>query len=104
MRTTEAVCRESATEPLPGPSTRPRRWAINFHEVRAKSGLNHVPGGRFGFNWTVNAFRGCTHACVYCTGPATEVLKADGRTAPIAHLRPGDQICGTVGAGLGDSW
>src|SRR3954447_20854602 len=44
----------------------PEAMGINFHEVRAKSALNHVPGMRFGFNYTVNAFRGCTHACTYC--------------------------------------
>jgi DNA repair photolyase len=44
----------------------PEAMGIRFHEVRAKSVLNHVPGGRFGFSWTVNSFRGCSHACVYC--------------------------------------
>src|SRR5918998_5895829 len=44
----------------------PEAMGINFHEVRAKSALNHVPGMRYGFNWTINAFRGCAHACVYC--------------------------------------
>lgn len=44
----------------------PEALGINFHEVRAKSALNHVPGSRFGFNWTINLYRGCTHACVYC--------------------------------------
>ncbi len=44
----------------------PEAMGINFHEVRAKSALNHVPGGGFGFNWTVNQFRGCTHACKFC--------------------------------------
>ena len=39
---------------------------VNFHEVRARSALNHVPGGRYGFNWTINPYRGCTHACVFC--------------------------------------
>jgi DNA repair photolyase len=39
---------------------------INFHEVRARSALNHVAGGRYGFDWTINPFRGCSHACVYC--------------------------------------
>jgi hypothetical protein len=41
----------------------PEALGINFHEVRAKSALNHVPGGQFGFNWTINLYRGCTHAC-----------------------------------------
>jgi DNA repair photolyase len=44
----------------------PEAMGINFHEVRAKSALNHVPGGRYGFSWTINPFRGCTHACVFC--------------------------------------
>lgn len=36
----------------------PEAMGVNFHEVRAKSALNRVPGGRYGFGWTVNAFRG----------------------------------------------
>src|SRR6476619_6978292 len=44
----------------------PEAMGINFHEVRARSALNHVPGGRYGFDWTVNPYRGCSHACVYC--------------------------------------
>jgi DNA repair photolyase len=44
----------------------PEAMGINFHEVRARSALNHVPGDRFGFHWTVNPFRGCTHACTFC--------------------------------------
>jgi DNA repair photolyase len=44
----------------------PEAMGINFHEVRARSALNHVPGTRYGFSWTVNPFRGCSHACTYC--------------------------------------
>jgi DNA repair photolyase len=44
----------------------PEALGINFHEVRAKSALNKVPGDYLPFNWTVNAFRGCAHACTYC--------------------------------------
>jgi DNA repair photolyase len=44
----------------------PGAMGINFHEVRARSALNHVPGGRYGFNWTINPYRGCSHACAYC--------------------------------------
>ncbi len=44
----------------------PEAMGINFHEVRARSALNHVPGGRYGFSWTINPFRGCTHACTFC--------------------------------------
>ena len=44
----------------------PEAMGINFHEVRARSALNHVPGGRYGFSYTINPYRGCTHACVFC--------------------------------------
>lgn len=44
----------------------PEAMGINFHEVRARSALNHVAGGRYGFSWTINPFRGCTHACIFC--------------------------------------
>ena len=74
----------------------PEATGINFHEVRAKSALNHVPGGRFGFSWTINAFRGCSHACVYCGAGDLPVLRADGRTVPLAQLRRGDPVCGTA--------
>lgn len=40
---------------------------VTFHEVRARSIVNRVPGAaRLPFTWTVNPYRGCTHACVYC--------------------------------------
>ncbi|MER7044750.1 Rv2578c family radical SAM protein [Streptomyces jumonjinensis] len=45
----------------------PEFSGITFHEVRARSILNRVPGAsRMPFEWTVNPYRGCTHACVYC--------------------------------------
>jgi DNA repair photolyase len=44
----------------------PEAMGINFHEVRARSALNRVPGGSFGFGWTINPYRGCTHACKFC--------------------------------------
>jgi DNA repair photolyase len=38
-----------------------------FYEVRAKSILNKVPPqSQVPFRWTINPYRGCTHACVYC--------------------------------------
>lgn len=38
-----------------------------FHEVLAKSALNKVPGASsMPFDWTINPYRGCSHACVYC--------------------------------------
>ena len=40
---------------------------VTFHEVRSRSALNHVPGeSAMPFPWTINPYRGCTHACRYC--------------------------------------
>jgi DNA repair photolyase len=40
---------------------------ITFYEVLAKSIINKVPGGsRVPFGWTINPYRGCSHACTYC--------------------------------------
>ena len=45
----------------------PEFRGITFHEVRARSIVNRVPGAsRLPFEWTVNPYRGCSHACVYC--------------------------------------
>jgi DNA repair photolyase len=77
----------------------PEAMGVNFHEVRARSALNHVPGGRYGFSWTINAYRGCTHACAYCQSGDTQILMADGSTKPLAQIRVGDAVYGTVRRG-----
>jgi DNA repair photolyase len=75
----------------------PEALDMTFYEVRAKSALNRVPEqSQVPFRWTVNPYRGCSHACVYCLAGDTPVLMSDGRTRPIAELREGDEIYGTV--------
>src|SRR5580692_5232892 len=74
---------------------------MTFYEVQAKSVVNRVPeSSRMGFKWTINPYRGCQHSCVYCLGGETPILMADGRTKPIAQVRVGDQIYGTVKSGF----
>ena len=47
--------------------TTPEFAGVTFHEVTAKSVLNKVvAGSRMPFEWTINPYRGCSHACVYC--------------------------------------
>jgi DNA repair photolyase len=78
----------------------PEALDMRFHEVRAKSALNRVPAkSRMPFRWTINAFRGCSHACTYCAAPETPVLLANGSTRPLAELRRGDEIYGTCRRG-----
>ena len=78
----------------------PEFAGTTFHEVEAKSVLNRVPGDSpVPFRWTVNPYRGCGHACVYCLAGPTPVLLPDGRTRPIAALRVGDAVVGTAWEG-----
>jgi DNA repair photolyase len=78
----------------------PEALDTRFYEVRAKSALNRVPrSSRVPFEWTVNPYRGCSHACTYCSSGDTRVLLASGRTLPISDLAPGDRIYGTVRRG-----
>jgi DNA repair photolyase len=75
---------------------------MTFFEVQARSVVNRVPeASRMPFKWTINPYRGCQHACVYCLEGETPILMADGRTKPLAELRAGDEIYGTARRGGG---
>ena len=41
-----------------------RADAARYQEITCRSALNPVQG--MPFNWTLNPYRGCTHACHYC--------------------------------------
>lgn len=73
--------------------TTPEFAGMTFLEVETKSALNKVSGMPFG--WSINPYRGCSHACSYCMAADTPVLMADGSTRPLAELRPGDAVYGT---------
>jgi DNA repair photolyase len=78
----------------------PEALDMRFYEVHAKSVLNRVPEkSRMPFRWTINPYRGCSHACSYCSSGDTRVLMADGRTIRMADLEVGDPVYGTVGQG-----
>ena len=57
----------------------PKFDGITFHEVLCKSALNKVPeASNLPFRYTVNAYRGCSHACRYCFArPTHEYLDFD---------------------------
>lgn len=74
----------------------PEFAGVTFHEVLAKSALNRVPRqSQMPFGWTINPYRGCSHACVYCLHPDTLILMADGRQKPLKSVAVGDKIMGT---------
>ncbi len=75
MRWSNLAIEEEGTARLPGyrdPAVVrhyevPGSVRTRFYEVRAKSILNHVPeASQMPFRWTINPYRGCTHACVFC--------------------------------------
>ncbi|WP_457146589.1 Rv2578c family radical SAM protein [Mycobacterium sp. URHB0021] len=67
----------------------PQFDGITFHEILCKSALNKVPAARSNaagrpapsmlpFSYTVNGYRGCSHACRYCFArPTHEYLDLD---------------------------
>jgi DNA repair photolyase len=74
----------------------PEALDTRFYEIRAKSALNRVPEkSRMPFRWTINPYRGCSHACAYCMWGGTPVLMGDGTMKNIEELQTGDVIYGT---------
>ncbi len=83
MRWDQLTVEEQASRALPGfrdPAIvrtfdAPEAMDIRFYEVRAKSAINRVPErSRMPFRWTINPYRGCTHACTYCFARPTHTF------------------------------
>ncbi len=59
----------------------PRRElpGVEYLHVRSRKIINRVPAGsRMPFEYTINAYRGCSHACTYCFArPTHEYLGMD---------------------------
>jgi DNA repair photolyase len=73
---------------------------LEFLHVRARTIINKVgPKSPVPFQYTINAYRGCSHACAYCASGETPVLMADGRTKPLADIAVGDKVYGTAREG-----
>jgi DNA repair photolyase len=54
---------------------------LEFLEVRARTIINTLPAGPLPFRHTINAYRGCSHACAYCFArPTHEYLGLDAGT------------------------
>jgi len=78
----------------------PEFRGMTFYEVQARSIINRVPeASHVPFRYTINPYRGCTHACAYCARGETPILMADGRIRPLVDVRVGDEIYGTIRRG-----
>jgi len=58
-----ALFDESIFEREPG---RGEFRGLEFLHVRAKRIINDLGGTPYGFRYTINAYRGCSHACIFC--------------------------------------
>jgi DNA repair photolyase len=44
---------------------------VYFEEIECSSALNRIQAPGLSFRWTLNPYRGCQHACVYCFARGT---------------------------------
>jgi DNA repair photolyase len=70
--------------------------SITIIEDHTRSILASNDSPDVGFRWSVNPYRGCSHACAYCLSGDTLVLLGDGRTRRLDQLAVGDEIYGTT--------
>src|SRR5580698_3469461 len=73
----------------------PQSVATTLEPDTAREIINTNDSPDIPFEQSINPYRGCEHACVYCMAPDTPVLMADGSTRAIAKLEAGDWIYGT---------
>ena len=73
----------------------PPEAKLEVFEETARSIIAENDSPDVGFRYSVNAYRGCFHACAYCLSGDTAVLLADGRTKSLSELRLGEEIYGT---------
>lgn len=65
----------------------------------AKSIISRNDSPDIPFTQSINPYQGCEHGCVYCLSGDTPILMADGRPRPLAEVRAGDMLYGTVRQG-----
>jgi DNA repair photolyase len=63
---------------------------------RARSVIARNDSPDIPFEQSINPYRGCSHACIYCLRGDTPVLMGDGSVRQIARLDAGSEIYGTV--------
>jgi DNA repair photolyase len=77
----------------------PDSIATQVRPEAARSIITHNDSPDIPFEQSINPYRGCEHGCSYCVDGDTPILMSDGRTRPIADIRAGDEIYGTVRRG-----
>ena len=77
----------------------PDTIATTLEPDRAKGIISTNDSPDIPFEQSINPYRGCEHGCIYCAAGDTPILLADGTTRPLAEIRRGDMIYGTVRQG-----
>jgi len=77
----------------------PDSIATQVRPEAARSIISRNDSPDIPFEQSINPYRGCEHGCSYCIAGDTPILMSDGRTRPIADIRAGDEIYGTVRRG-----
>ncbi len=77
----------------------PSSIATSVEPDRARSVINTNDSPDIPFEQSINPYRGCEHGCAYCLSGDTAILMADGTARPLAQIRVGDSIYGTVRQG-----
>src|SRR5262249_55031156 len=70
------------------------RNEVSYSLLPSKSLLARCDSPRVPFEWSINPYRGCEHACPYCLAPETPVLYADLMWRPIGNVQVGDVLAG----------
>ncbi len=77
----------------------PSSVATSIEPDHARSVISTNDSPDIPFDYSINPYRGCEHGCVYCMSGDTAILMAEGTTRPLAEVRAGDSIYGTVRQG-----
>jgi DNA repair photolyase len=77
----------------------PPEARLEVFEEEARSIIAENDSPDVGFRYSINPYRGCFHACAYCLGGDTPILMGDGRWRPLADVRIGEEVYGTLRVG-----
>ncbi|HEY4873547.1 MAG TPA: PA0069 family radical SAM protein [Steroidobacteraceae bacterium] len=78
----------------------PPPLATTISAELAKSIISRNTSPDIPFEQSINPYRGCGHACVYCLLGDTNILMGNGHTKRLGDLEIGDEIIGTERRGL----
>jgi DNA repair photolyase len=95
----ETVAREPFDDGWTPEEKEPAELQTSVTEERARSIISRNDSPDVGFSQSINPYRGCEHGCIYCVAGDTQILMADGSARPIAEVRVGDVLYGTMREG-----